>query len=82
LQQLDEHTAFRRQLERHDMATLTTIGAHRPGDLVTLKTRYLDAYVPVTPARLRERRRAEWLARVMVHVEAHKRMVPIPVPER
>jgi len=64
------------------MATLTAIGAVKPADLVTIRDQFLDAYVPLTPAHLRAQRRAEWLARALRHVEAHKHLVPIPPPRR
>jgi len=82
LQQLDAQVVFRRQLERHDMATLTAIGTHKPTDLVVVRDRFLDAYLPITRAEQKARERAVWVARAMKHIEAHKHMVPIPPPER
>lgn len=60
------------------MATLTAIGVVKPADLVTIRDRFLDTYLPLTPEQIAAERRAAWLARTMRHVEAHKTMVPIP----
>ena len=64
------------------MATLTAIGFAKPADLVTIRDRFLDSYLPLTPEAIKAQQRAAWLARTMRHVEAHKRMVPIPPPKR
>lgn len=58
------------------MATLTAIGRQKPAELVTIRDTFLDG------VRGSNTRRAEWLARTTRHIEAHKRMVPMPPPER